>query len=130
MYALANRYQCDADMKDMCVRKFTAEAKLHLLDTHFTDACSFAFASTPASDRGLRDAVKKVVYNNITELMKCNSFKDRLQNVGPLAVEVLEHLLLTVGTTYPTFYCKACVRNTGVQCDSCHQFQVSLVKIM
>lgn len=128
MYALAGRYQFDAEMKDHCIRRFTAEADAHWKDDSFADACLFVFTSTPDSDRGLRDAVISIAYSNIAVLMKQKAFRTQLHNIAGLAEGVLDEVLLLVKPDRPTFYCgnQNCMKNRSVACSSCKTYNLSL----
>lgn len=123
MYALADKYELDQGLRDLCTTKFKAEAEKYWKDASFVDACVLAFRSTPESDRGLRDVVVEIVVTNAKELMQWKIFNAALKEMGTLGLEAFAEMALNGGGPLPKMlYCDrySCKQNRNLACGGCN----------
>ena len=87
VYALAEKYQIKG-LKDVAKGKFITELEMDWTDKDFFTAIKIVYTTTPSFDRGLRDAVNAVVYNNRNYLQYRLSFMELVREHGDFAVDV------------------------------------------
>lgn len=122
MYALADKYQLDQGLKDLCKTRFKRHAVLFRKHWSFAEACVLAFVSTADSDRGLRDVVTGIVQEHLPEILGCEVFRARLKDMGSLAIDVLMHVSKgSVATKHMFCHAKCCMKEqpTAVVCGQC-----------
>lgn len=87
VYSIADKYGVEA-LKTRAKEKFDKAVWTCWDMDDFPRAITEVYSSTPSTDRGLRDAVVEITFQNINTLLKKPDFQDVLEDTVGFAADV------------------------------------------
>ena len=133
LYGLGSKYDI-APLLAAALKRFQSAAKHGVDKEDLALAIRITFGSTSKTDRGLRDLVMQVIFDNICDLLEYESFVNAIKNINGLMLKILKY------QTYKRFVKKiacriscaassnrnrhsfvSCDFNYETCCDNCHK---------
>ena len=128
IYALADKYEIP-ELKEVAKQKTMAAMETEWKKECFLDAIHLVWATTPSSDRGLRDCYIPIISKHRTDLRAREDFMDVLRLRQDLAVDILEVTWGIIAKPRVTaLRCDHCKCTMLAQCPRCYdsKYQVEL----
>ncbi|MCJ1438124.1 hypothetical protein MMC27_007511 [Xylographa pallens] len=91
MYSIADKYDLP-DLKQKALKAFRPLLALHHSDPLFTEAASYVYGMTIDSDRGLRDLVKSLVWEERTVMLARKDVQECIMHTEGFKDDVLQSL--------------------------------------
>ena len=106
LYGLGSKYDI-APLLAAALKRFQSAAKHGVDKEDLALAIRITFGSTSKTDRGLRDLVMQVIFDNICDLLEYESFVNAIKNLNGLMLKIVKY------QTYKRFVKKIACRICG-----------------